>query len=112
MEGVTILAVNEAVEASVFNWVAAIGFLFLGIIIGFIQGITGDAPGLGLLLGVIIGLIFGALMGLATAEPASPETYKVTISDTVNFNEFNERYEIIDQEGLIYTITERTNENN
>lgn len=112
MEGVTILAVNEAVEASRFNWVLAVILFLTAVIIGFIQGITGDAPGLGLLIGVVIGLIFGALMGFVTAEPAQPETYKVTISDTVNFNEFNERYEIINQEGLIYTIKEKTNEDN
>lgn len=44
-----------------------------------------------------------------------PETkyqtrYVVTISDNVNFNEFNSRYEIVKQEGLIYTIVEKTDE--
>lgn len=34
--------------------------------------------------------------------------YEVTISDEVNFNEFNSKYEIVKQEGLIYTIIERT----
>ena len=34
-------------------------------------------------------------------------TYKVTISDEVNFVEFSNKYEIIDQDGLIYTIKER-----
>ena len=33
--------------------------------------------------------------------------YKVTIDDTVNFKEFNDRYEIKDQDGEIYTIVER-----
>ena len=33
--------------------------------------------------------------------------YKVTISDEVSFNEVSEKYDIIDQEGLIYTITEK-----
>ena len=34
--------------------------------------------------------------------------YEVTISDEVNFNEFNSRYEIVTQNGLIYTIIEKT----
>ena len=33
--------------------------------------------------------------------------YKVTIDDSVSVNEFNEKYEIIDQEGKIYTVRER-----
>lgn len=45
----------------------------------------------------------------------SPETryqrrYEVTISDDVNFNELNSRYEVVKQEGLIYTIVEKTAE--
>lgn len=38
-------------------------------------------------------------------------TYKVTISDEVNFVEFNNKYEIIDKDGLIYTIKEKENNN-
>ena len=34
--------------------------------------------------------------------------YEVTISDDVNFNEFNSKYEVVEQNGLIYTIVEKT----
>ena len=34
--------------------------------------------------------------------------YEVTVSDEVNFNEFNSKYEIVKQNGLIYTIIEKT----
>ena len=33
--------------------------------------------------------------------------YKVTIDDSVNFNEFMERYEIVDQNGKLFTVKER-----
>ena len=33
--------------------------------------------------------------------------YKIIISDNVKFNEFNDRYIIVEQEGKIYTIRER-----
>ena len=33
--------------------------------------------------------------------------YKVTISDDVNFVEFTERYEVLEQDDKIYTIRER-----
>ena len=35
--------------------------------------------------------------------------YKVTIDDSVSMNEFLDRYEILDQEGKIYTVKEREN---
>lgn len=34
--------------------------------------------------------------------------YEVTVSDDVKFNEFNSKYEIVTQKGLIYTIIEKT----
>lgn len=34
--------------------------------------------------------------------------YEVTISDEVNFNEFTSKYQVVKQEGLIYTIVEKT----
>lgn len=34
--------------------------------------------------------------------------YEVTISDDVNFSEFKYKYEVVKQEGLIYTIVEKT----
>lgn len=36
--------------------------------------------------------------------------YDVTIDDSVNFNEFNSKYEVVKHEGLIYTIVGKTNE--
>ena len=33
--------------------------------------------------------------------------YQVTVSDDVNFNEFAAKYEILDQEGKIYTVKEK-----
>ena len=33
--------------------------------------------------------------------------YKVTVDDSVSMNEFLDKYEILDQEGKIYTVQER-----
>lgn len=33
--------------------------------------------------------------------------YKITIDDSVSMNEFLDKYEILDQEGRIYTVKER-----
>lgn len=34
--------------------------------------------------------------------------YEVTVSDDVNFNEFNSKYQVVKQDSLIYTIVEKT----
>ena len=48
----------------------------------------------------ILSLIFSIGVGFATPpQVGSIPTYKVTIEDSVNFNEFNEKYEIIEQDG-------------
>ena len=47
-------------------------------------------------------------IGLAIKTDEIIETkYKVTISEDVNFGEFMDKYEIISQEGKIYTIREK-----
>ena len=55
-----------------------------------------------------MGAFYGSLFGNACDVSTTYETqYKVTISDEVLMNEFLERYEIVDQEGKIYTVRER-----
>lgn len=58
--------------------------------------------------------IVGLFCMVFVENPTGEYTYKVTISDEVNFVEFNNKYEIIDQDGLIYTIKEKeiNNESN
>lgn len=114
MNGVEILAMEEVAVSFGFNWSAfwiAFGII-LGIlsIIGIIASIKfydwSCAVGL-IVLGVIFGLFFGGLSGDELETPAEYETrYKVTISDEVSMNDFLERYEILDQEGKIYTVRE------
>ena len=61
---------------------------------------------------LFIGLIFSIftiiICGIFTVKKTYNITnYKVTFSDEISFNEVVEKYDIIDQEGLIYTITEK-----
>ena len=39
--------------------------------------------------------------------PTGTYEYQITVSDDVTMNEFNEKYEIISQQGEIYTVVER-----
>lgn len=57
----------------------------------------------------ILGALLGALVWSGAADDAKrfTTTYDVLISDEVKMNEFNEKYEIVSQNGNIYTIKER-----
>ena len=83
--------------------------LLIFVIIGIIEWSIKNFVGF-----TLIGLLFGGFMcgfslvitnGLNYTDTQTQ--YKATISEEVNFVEFNEKYEIIDQEGKIYTIIER-----
>lgn len=116
MNGVEILASSEVVVDSAFNWATfgwTCGGLFaLCFVIGIIvcalcqcdwENLIGCA-----LIGLMFGGIFGAGVGSGTSIPLAYETrYKVIVSDEVQMNDFVEKYEILYQEGKIYTVMER-----
>lgn len=63
---------------------------------------------LAIIIGAVLGLFIGSCVHDCTKEPVEYETrYKVLISDDIKFNDFNARYEVISQEGEIFTIRER-----
>lgn len=51
--------------------------------------------------------IIGSLGGTYSTTDIDHTEYKVTIDDSVSMNEFLDKYEILDQEGKIYTVKER-----
>lgn len=111
MNGIEILATEKVVSETAFNWT---GFWITGIIIflifvilEFLSGEIEAAWGI-FVVGIILATTLGYTYGKATEKPiAYKNQYKVTISDEVSMNEFHERYEIINQEGKIYTVEER-----
>ena len=114
MTGVEILAIEEVVIDFAFSWnnfLILLGILFgLFIIIGIIMSLSNGLRGLLFfaILGTIFGSVFGIIAGFAMPIPTEYETqYKVVISDKVTMNEFYEKYEILDQDGKIYTVRER-----
>ena len=114
MTGVEILAAQEVAAGTTFNWLAfwiTGGMLFaICAVVGFAEYMCCYDVGciaLGVMFGLLIGPLFGVLFGSVPGITTSYETqYKVIISDEVSMNEFLERYEIIDQEGKIYTVRE------
>ena len=119
MSGVEILATEEIAAAwGSFNWnnfwmVFAVGIclaLFCGVMFGLNENNFVVACIMFTVIAIIVCGVFGPIIGKATAEPTEYKTqYKVTIDETVSLIEFNEKYEIIDQDGKIYIVEEREN---
>lgn len=117
MTGVEILAMEEVVAGTAFNWLAFWITVGISAGVGFLVALLGSSHRWGFewnffipiwILFLILGILFGVLAGVFAATPMETEThYKALISDEVSMNEFLERYEIVDQEGKIYTIKER-----
>lgn len=114
MNGVEILATEKVVSETAFNWtgfwitgIITIIIFLIFVILGFLSGESEFAWGI-FVVGIILATTVGYVYGKATEEPiAYKNRYKVTVSDKVSMNEFNERYKIIYQEDKIYTVEER-----
>ena len=116
MKGVEILNQFEVVTESAFNmqafWITVGIVTLIGAIIGVFLFISDECDWLVipsmLILFAVGGALIGILSGMAFNTPTKYEThYQVTITDEVKMTEFNERYEILDQEGKIYTVREK-----
>lgn len=117
IEGVEILAAEEVASAwEGWNWTSfwiVVGIAFIAAVItGLVSGLNDQSVGFGLVMFavmlVFISAIFGVLVATTTGEPTEYEThYKVTIDESVLMTEFMEKYEILDQEGRIYTVKEK-----
>lgn len=110
MNGVEILS-----SETIYNTILPEYFLAIGFILGFVfvaimascfvydRIIAGlICIGLALTFGIV-----GSLGDTYSKTDINHIEYKVTIDDSVSMNEFLDKYEIIDQEGKIYTVKER-----
>ena len=87
---------------------AILGGCFAGLFAGVMEATIEDDIFFGFIVFIITFLIAGILIGLGNASPTHYiPTYKVTISDEVSMNEFMDKYEILNQDGKIYTVKER-----
>ena len=91
----------------VVSGIVAVVFMFFILVLSYSDGSIAEY----VFYSVVCGMIGGALIGIAiwrnTRTPEQPAQYEVIVSDGVDFKEFYERYEIIEQKGKIYVITER-----
>ena len=112
LEGIEILAQTDIMKnpdwTSLFFTVMIV-FMLLGIGISIIGSIIDMwkliACGCGLVIGIFItSFIIAANI---SQEPTGRYEYQVTIDDTVSFTELYEKYEVIDQNGKIWTIRDK-----
>ena len=106
MTGVEILSMSPIMGWE--SWTFIVAFVAT-IVIGIIAGILcRDISGgfiFAIMTFVICVLIFGVFK-VGSYETGKYE-YKVVIDDSVSMNEFLDKYEILDQEGKIYTVKEK-----
>lgn len=112
MEGIEVLATIPKGTNFVPNFLfATIAGVIVWLGFGIWLGIDSGSIFMGLFFGFLVGGVIFALVVAISEEPTEfVNTYKVTISDDIKLNEFYERYEILEQEGKIFTIKERLDE--
>ena len=113
MAGIEILNSFEVPIEYTFNWVAAlVAVIIIAIIITILAIITDVDWWIGFIVSFLVGILLGIIVGCETEVPSKYEThYDVLISEEVLLMDFLEEYEVVGQEGKIYTIRERTEAN-
>lgn len=106
LEGITVLSESNTVVPDC-GWFTLIGFVLAVISLVWFMLIYDDAE---IMVSVFI-IFWGLIIWGATWLDGDSETrYKVTISEEVSMVEFCEKYEVIDVDGMIYTIKEKAGE--
>lgn len=121
MDGVWIINVRQENENSdgVGEFIGLVGGILIGLIVAYavvciVQYLLNrdveDKWALALIIPILFVTSFLGWIGGKELErnlSTGDTVYDVMIGDNVSFNEFNEQYEIISQNGNIYTVKER-----
>lgn len=120
LEGINVLNTYEIVNpewhdmifpAVAFAFLAVVGIVLIVCILCNLEYIKENfVPLVFVIVGTLLFMV-GSIYGFTHLPENKYQTrYAVTLDDRVNFNEFTAKYEVVKQEGLIYTIVEKTNE--
>lgn len=110
MNGVEILSSSPIYNTILPQWCIGVGLAcgFIFVILMIIS--TANEHILGLILSaiaIVASIVVSGLGDTLNKNSINHIEYKVTIDDTVSMTEFMDKYEILDQEGKIYTVRER-----
>ncbi len=98
--------------------VLVLEFMILSTLEGAFVGLNIDNNSykIALIIGAFLSIVLSAIIIPIYLDEHNNEKYEtvydIIIGDEVNFNDFNEHYEIIDQNGNIYTVREKNNDTN
>ena len=107
LNGVEILSQEVIpVMKSHYGWGIIVVTLLVVIFVYVLASLLFDDV-IGSILALFVVLIGGCIDCTTKDKVSEYIQYKVTISDDVNFVEFTERYEVLEQDDKIYTIIER-----
>lgn len=113
IEGIEVLAQNDVMEPMRWIIIVCTSFFVLAIL-GFILFVVGAVLCNSLLdIGgwiMCIGMIFAFVSGLFTdifEESTGRYEYQVIIGENVSFTDVYSNYEVVDQNGLIWTIRDK-----
>ena len=110
LDGITLLDTGTKVVSYTWGWswggfIAAIFAIFL-FVISILCAIDGAGGEIFLVAGIFVEML--SLFIFAHAKPGKTiNTYSVIIDDSVSMTEFYDKYEVLDIQGKIFTITER-----
>ena len=99
-------------------FMAAMAFVIIFVVGAVVCGIAGLSDKMFIVCGAVAFFIslflFHSLQhqDLTESSKEYETVYDIIIGDEVSFNDFNEHYEIIDQNGNIYTVREKNNGTN
>lgn len=110
MNGVEILSSETIYNTILPDWCLILGlmgaFVFIYVTIKLFADCYDIAPWISLLVTIAFTVV-AILGGIPNKNNVDYIEYKVTINDSVSLTEFLDKYEILDQEGKIYTVKER-----
>ena len=110
MEGIEILSSTSIYNTMFSEWVITISIMltFVSLILAVICASFEEYGWLALCVVLMMVMFTVAIYGCAdNKDSVHHMEHKVIINDSVKMNDFLEKYEIIDQEGKIYTVRER-----
>lgn len=111
MDGVWIININPADKPYNMVACAVAGMIWFGLVALFTCLLEDRLDWRDRMICIVaitaLGAMAGIFVGAMHNRYLNPVTYDVMIGDNVSFNEFAEQYEIIEQNGNIYTVKEK-----
>lgn len=118
MNGITIINTTDIYKyvgfATYSMLFCAIGIFVLILTIFMIISESNRAAITTFVTGILL-CVVGLCMGLYRDNHANTfdyTEYDILIDDSISYNEFVDKYEVLDKDGNIYTVRERTQSNN